>query len=126
MENDTANAVCSKEPRIANSIGPADMIEIIVPLWAKLSSKHAFGWRRTSGQLYNSGLHLRFRLKRPVIRSALQCLEPTAPLRNRDGNTFDMQSLADRLEHFPSKPTRNCNFCERSSSIASPYASAVP
>jgi hypothetical protein len=43
MENDTANVVCSKDPRQRHLIGPAAMIEIIGPLGRPAASATAGG-----------------------------------------------------------------------------------
>lgn len=67
------------------------------------------------------GIDLRRRLHRLVVDSAPRHPEPAAQLGDRGGNTVGLQSLADRLDHFSSSPSRDRNFfLARSSSIASP------
>ncbi|MOA01672.1 hypothetical protein D3C78_1210930 [compost metagenome] len=60
-------------------------------------------------------------LHRLVVDGAARHVEPAAQLGDRDGDAVGLQSLVDRLDHFSSSPSRDCNFfLARSSSIASP------
>lgn len=66
-------------------------------------------------------LQRRRSLHRAVVHGAPGHLEPLAQLADRDGDAVGLQSLADRLDHFLSSPSRGCNFfLARNSSIASP------
>src|SRR5699024_10307091 len=62
---------------------------------------------------------------RLVIHRASRHLEPTAQFGNRDVIPIFLQSLADRLDHFSSSSSRDCNFFRAlSSNIPSPHASS--
>src|SRR5215475_2727119 len=74
-------------------------------------------------RLKESAIDLRCGLDRSVVHRPPRHPEPPAQLAHRDLDAFGFESLTDRLDHFSSSPSRDCNFFRaRNSSIASPYA----
>jgi hypothetical protein len=72
-------------------------------------------------RLHQPLLQLRRRLGRLVIDRPARDLKPPTQFADRDIESVLLESLADRLDHFSSSPSRDCNFfLARSSSIASP------